>query len=77
MANISDKPGLYYNGELKAENYVDALLELYGLENLPARFCVDEDYDASGYSIIDNLGIQHIYELSPREFYNNVMSLPL
>ena len=70
-----DKQGLYFQGELKAGNYSDAIKELYQLKEIPNGFCVDSDYEANGYSVVDRNGIQHIYELSPNEFFNQLMRL--
>lgn len=75
MKRIKDKPGLYYLGELVATGYIAALKELYQLETIPNQFCVNTDYEANGYSVVDNSGIQHIYELSPHEFYEALMNL--
>jgi predicted transcriptional regulator len=36
---------------------------------------VNAGYEANGYSVVDGNGIQHIYELSPKEFYNAFMKL--
>lgn len=70
-----DKQGLYFQGEFKAGNYSDAIKELFQLEEIPIGFCVDEDHEANGYSVVDSNGIQHIYELSNSEFYNSLMNL--
>ena len=67
--------GLYYNGELKADTYFDAIKELYQLKTIPKGFCINEDHEANGYSIIDKFGVQHIYELYPDEFYDQLMRL--
>lgn len=75
MAFKKDKQGLYFNGEFKADNYLDAIRELYQLSEIPKGFCVSTDYEAEGYSIVDSRGVQHIYELSPSEFYNQLMKL--
>lgn len=70
-----DKQGLYFQGELKADNYIDSVKELYQLNEIPSGFCVNTDYEANGYSVVDGNGVQHIYELSPKEFYNALMNL--
>lgn len=70
-----DKQGLYLQGEFKAGNYSDAVKELFQLSEMPSGFCVNEDYEANGYSVVDIRGVQHIYELSPKEFYNQLMKL--
>ena len=70
-----DKKGLYFQGEFKAGNYSDAVKELYQLNEIPNGFCVNEDCEANGYSIVDGNGIQHIYELSPKEFYKAFLNL--
>ncbi len=70
-----DKQGLYFQGEFKADNWTDAVIELYQLNEIPNGFCVNEDYEANGYSVVDSRGVQHIYELSPKEFYNQLMKL--
>ena len=70
-----DKQGLYFQGELKADNYNDAIKELYQLSEIPNGFCGNEDYEANGYSIVDGRGVQTIYELSPKEFYTQLMKL--
>lgn len=75
MAFKKDKQGLYFNGEFKADNWTDAVKELYQLNDIPSGFCVSTDYEAEGYSIVDSRGVQHIYELSPSEFYNQLMKL--
>ena len=75
MAFKKDKQGLYFNGEFKADNYSDAIRELYQLNEIPKGFCVNEDYEANGYSVVDSNGVQHIYQLSPKEFYNELMKL--
>ena len=75
MAFKKDKQGLYFNGEFKADNYSDAIRELYQLNEIPKGFCVNEDHEANGYSVVDSNGVQHIYELSPKEFYNAFMKL--
>lgn len=75
QSNNKDKQGLYLNGEFKADNYNDAVRELYQLNEIPKGFCVNEDYDATGYSVIDSIGVQHIYEFSPKEFYSAFMRL--
>ena len=71
-----DKQGLYLQGKLKAANYSDAVKELFQLSIIPGGFCIDEDYEANGYSVIDANGVQHVYELSPKEFYNAFMNIP-
>lgn len=75
MAFKKDKQGLYLNGEFKADNYSDAIRELYQLNEIPKGFCVNEDHEANGYSVVDSNGVQHIYELSPKEFYSAFMKL--
>jgi predicted transcriptional regulator len=70
-----DKKGLYFQGDFKAGNYCDAVRELYQLNEIPDGFCVNEDYEANGYSLVDSNGVQHIFELSPKEFYNQLMKL--
>lgn len=70
-----DKQGLYLQGEFKTANYSDAIKEVYQLNKIPSGFCINEDYEANGYSVVDGNGIQHIYELSPSEFYNALMNL--
>jgi predicted transcriptional regulator len=70
-----DQQGLYDAGNLVAISYLDSLKYLYQLENIPDGFCVNEDYEAKGYSVVDSRGVQHIYELSPKEFYNALMEL--
>lgn len=70
-----DTQGLYFQGELKEENYSDAVKELYQLDKIPSGFCINESHEANGYSVIDANGIQHIYELSPKEFYEAFMKL--
>lgn len=76
MGNFrKDKQGLYFQGELKADNYDDAVKELFQLKEIPKGFCVNADHEANGYSVIDKLGVQHIYELSPSEFYDKLMDL--
>lgn len=75
MTRKKDTQGLYLNGELKADNYADAIKELYGINEIPKGFCVDEDYEAAGYSVVDSNGVQHIYELSSKDFYKNLMKL--
>ena len=70
-----DKKGLYFQGDFKADNYCDAVRELYQLNEIPDGFCVNEDYEANGYSLVDSNGVQHIFELSPKEFYNAFMKL--
>lgn len=70
-----DKQGLYYQGELKADNHADAIKELFHLDEIPKGFCVNADHEAEGYSVIDVNGVQHIYELSPNEFYDNLMKM--
>lgn len=70
-----DKKGLYLNGKLIADGYLESIKEIYQLENVPAGFCVNSAYEANGYSIVDTNGVQHIYELSPDEFYNNLMKM--
>jgi predicted transcriptional regulator len=75
MALKKDKQGLYFNEEFKADNYSDAIRELYQLNEIPKGFCVNEAHEANGYSVVDSVGVQHIYELSPKEFYNAFMKL--
>ena len=70
-----DKQGLYFQGEFKAGNCSDAIKELYSLDEIPGGFCVNEDYEANGYSVVDSKGIQHIYDLAPKDFYNELMML--
>ena len=70
-----DKKGLYFKGEFKAGSYNDAIKELYQLNKISSAFCVNEDYEANFYSVVDDDGIQHIYELSPKEFYRAFMNL--
>ena len=67
--------GLYFNGNIKAANYNDAIKVLYQLNSIPKLFCIDEDHKANGYSVIDNNGVQHIYDLSPKEFYGALINL--
>ena len=67
-----DKKGLYFQGEIKATNYSDSIKELYQIKEIPNGFCVSSDYEANGYSVVDSNGVQHIYELNPVEFYNNL-----
>ncbi len=75
MAYKKDKQGLYFNGELKADNYSDAIRELYQLNEIPKGFCVNESHEADGYSVVDSNGVQHIYELSPIDFYSSFMKI--
>ena len=75
MSFKKDKQGLYFQGELKADNYRDAVRELYKLTEIPKGFYVDEDHEAEGYSVIDSKGVQHIYELSSTNFYEAFMGL--
>jgi len=70
-----EKKGLYYKGELKAEDWNHAVKELYELNAVPSNFIVCEDHEAWGYSVIDAKGVQHIYELSPEKFYRAFMRL--
>ena len=70
-----DKQGLYFNGQLIADNYSDAIKELYKLSAIPNGFCVNEDHEANGYSVVDSNGVQHIYEHSAKEFYSAFMNL--
>lgn len=70
-----DQQGLYFQGKFKANTYNDAIKELYELKEIPEGFCVNENHAANGYSVVDANGIQHIYELSPSEFYNEFMKL--
>ncbi|MFA5575345.1 MAG: hypothetical protein WC994_09895 [Brumimicrobium sp.] len=70
-----EKRGLYFQGEFKAGNYSNAVKELYQLNEIPCGFCVNENFLANGYSVVDSNGIQHIYELSPKEFYMAFMNL--
>jgi hypothetical protein len=70
-----DKQGLYFQGELKAENYSDSVKELFQLKEIPKGFCINADYEANGYSIVDSRGVQHIYELSPSKFYDKLMDM--
>lgn len=76
MGNFKkDKQGLYLDGKLITDGYLESIKEIYQLENVPAGFCVNSDYAANGYSIVDANGVQHIYELSPDKFYNNLMKM--
>ena len=76
MVNFKkDKPGLYFEGKFITGNYLEAIKEIYQLDNVPAGFCVNSEYEANDYSIVDNVGIQHIYNLSPYEFYNYLMKM--
>ena len=75
MSFKTDKQGLYLNGELKADNYRDAVMELYDMDEIPKGFYVDEDHEAVGYSVVDSKGVQHAYELSPSKFYQAFMNL--
>lgn len=70
-----DKQGLYFQGELKAQTWNDAVRELYQLSEIPSGFCVSTDYEAKGYSVVDSRGVQHIYELSSSAFYDALMKL--
>ena len=75
MTFKKDTQGLYLNGELKADNYRDAVKELFNLNEIPKGFCVNEDHEAVGYSVVDSKGVQHVYELSPSKFYQAFMNL--
>ena len=75
MAFKKDKQGLYFQGELKAVNYRDAVKELYKLTEIPKGFCVNEDHEANGYSVVNSKGVQHVYELSSSAFYDALMNL--
>ena len=70
-----NKQGLYFNGEFKAENYSDAIRELYQINEIPRGFCLNDTYEAIGYSVVDSNGIQHNYEVSSKDFYNAFMQL--
>jgi hypothetical protein len=70
-----DQQGLYFQGEFKANTYSNAVKELYGLNEVAKGFCVNEDFKAKNYSVVDANGVQHIYELSPKEFYRQLMKL--
>jgi predicted transcriptional regulator len=70
-----DKQGLYFNGNLVADNYRDAIKDVYQLNDIPKGFTINQDEPANGYSVIDSNGIQHIYELSPIKFYNALSNL--
>ncbi len=69
------KPGLYYQGERVARYYLDAVKVLYQLNTVPPGFCVNTDYEANEYSVIDSRGVQYIYELDPVKFYEKFMEL--
>lgn len=43
---ILDKQGLYLNGKLIADGYLESIKEIYQLENVPAGFCVNSAYEA-------------------------------
>lgn len=62
-------------GEFRTGNYIDAVKELYEMKEIPSGFCVDENHMASGYSVVDSRGVQHIYELSPIAFYTALLML--
>lgn len=68
-----DKQGLYFQGEFKTSNYTDSIKEIFQLNEIPNGFCVNANYEANGYSIIDSNGIQHVYELNPTRFYDELM----
>ena len=70
-----DKQGLYFNGEFKADNYFDAIRELYQMDEIPNGFCVNDSQEAIGYSVVDSNGIQHVYEVSSKDFYKAFMQL--
>jgi len=70
-----DKMGLYFCGILIANNYRDAVKELFQLNEISRDFLINEDHNANGYSIIDCNGVQHIYEISPAKFYESLMNL--
>ena len=70
-----NKTGLYFKGKFMTASYIGAIKELFGLKKIPDGFCIDEDHNACGYSIVDNFGIQHIYELCHAEFYSALMRL--
>jgi hypothetical protein len=67
-----DKKGLYLNGEFKTANYRQALALMYDNSNVNI---VIEDFDYSGYSVIDGNGVQHVFELSPSKFIDKLMNL--
>ena len=70
-----DKPGLYFNGEFKASNYENSIMEIFKLSEFPEDFKLNTKHQANGYSIIDNRGVQHIYDLNPGNFYNKLTDL--
>ena len=51
------------------------LKDIFQLNIIPIGFCVNSDHDASGYSIVDSKGVQHIYDLNPQRFYDELMKL--
>lgn len=71
----TDKKGLYKNGEFVTDSYVEAVKSIYGLKELPNNFIVDESTEANGFSVIDNRGVMHIYELDAKKFYNYLLDL--
>lgn len=70
-----DRAGLYFNGEFKADNYEDSIKEIFKLDEFPESFALSTKHEANGYSIVDSRGIQHIYDLSPSEFYNKLTDM--
>lgn len=70
-----DIQGLYYQGGLVAITYSESIKRIFDLDTIPKGFCVNEDHPAIGFSIIDEKGIQHIYELDNRKFYDKLMKL--
>lgn len=70
-----DKKGLYYLGIFQTDSYTTAIKKIYELSEVPNGFCVDANYNATGYSVVDCNGVQHIYELNPTKFYDALMKL--
>ena len=75
MKNSKDQQGLYFKGQFITESYGEALCKIYELDQLPNGFSVNEDHPANDYSIVDNNGVQHIYDLSPSAFYTKLSDL--
>lgn len=67
--------GLYYYGNFVTKSYEEAIKIIFQCDQIPENFVINADYEALGYSVIDKKGIQYIYELDHKKFYEKLMSM--
>ena len=67
----NNKSGLYIRGEFISSNPEKMMIHIYG-KNMSTLV---DDWDYPGYSVIDNRGVQYIWELDKQLFEEKLTEL--